>query len=558
VTGPITQPAQEVPAEQRVTPPAVAATSVTKTFRLPHQRYSTVRERATHPFRPASYEQLVALSDVSFDVAPGEFLGLVGANGSGKSTLLKCIAGIYPVDAGEIATRGRVAPFIELGVGFDPEMPARDNVIANALMLGLTPRQARERFDEIVAFAELQDFVDLKLKNYSSGMVVRLAFSVSVQIDADVLLFDEVLAVGDASFQRRCLARFERLREEGRTVLLVTHDMDTVRQFCDRALLLHGGEVVDAGDPARVARRYEELGEHRLAAHVAPRPAARRRGRHGRPARGRTRREGGARRDQVRQLFTVTRELAIAQFKLRYFDSALSYFWAVMRPLAIFAVLYLFVTQVARFDNGVEHYPVYLLTALVLWTYFDQATSTAVHSLVVRESLLRKVPLVRAAIPLSVVVASLFDLCMNLIAVAALLFASGIEPRVEWLEMPVLILILSLLVAGVAMLLSVLYVRLRDVDQIWLVATQALFFGTPIFYVIASLPEDAHTVALSNPLAALLTEMRHALIDPAAPSAAEAIGGAALLSIPIAITVGILSLGALAFRHESPRIAERL
>src|ERR671927_1849774 len=171
---------------------------------------------------------------------------------------MKCLAGIYRADRGEMWMRGRMAPFIELGVGFNPDLTARDNVLLNAIMLGLTPAQARERFDEIIAFAELSDFVDLKLKNYSSGMQVRLAFAVMVQSGAEILLIDEVLAVGDAAFQQRCFDEFERMRDEGRTVVLVTHDMDIVRRFCHRAMLITNGEIEMIGDPGRVGRRYLE------------------------------------------------------------------------------------------------------------------------------------------------------------------------------------------------------------------------------------------------------------------------------------------------------------
>jgi ABC-type polysaccharide/polyol phosphate transport system ATPase subunit len=243
---------------------------VSKAFRLPHQQYSTLKERALHPFSTSSFEVLQAVDDVSFEVRAGEFFGIVGRNGSGKSTLLKCLAGIYGIDAGSIEIGGRLSPFIELGVGFNPDLTARDNVIINAIMLGLSRREARRRFDEIIAFAELEEFVDLKLKNYSSGMSVRLGFSVAVQVDAEVLLIDEVLAVGDAAFQRKCFDQFTRMRNEGRTILLVTHDMSTVERFCDRAMLLERGEVVSIGPPDEVAQLYNEVNFGRLDDGVGP------------------------------------------------------------------------------------------------------------------------------------------------------------------------------------------------------------------------------------------------------------------------------------------------
>jgi ABC-type polysaccharide/polyol phosphate transport system ATPase subunit len=204
-------------------------------------------------------DELRALEDVSFQVLEGEFFGIVGRNGSGKSTLLKCLAGIYKADTGRILIAGRLTPFIELGVGFNMELTALDNVVINGVMMGLTPAEARARFDDVIAFAELEDFLDLKLKNYSSGMQVRLAFSLMVQSDADVLLIDEVLAVGDAAFQQKCFNEFRRLRDEGRTIVLVTHDMATIERFCHRALLLERGHLMVIGDPGEVGARYMEL-----------------------------------------------------------------------------------------------------------------------------------------------------------------------------------------------------------------------------------------------------------------------------------------------------------
>jgi ABC-type polysaccharide/polyol phosphate transport system ATPase subunit len=230
-----------------------------KTFRLPHERYHTLKERALHAFRPRRFDQLRAVDDVSLDIAPGEFFGIVGRNGSGKSTLLKCLAGIYEVDDGSLAVNGRLSPFIELGVGFNPDLTGRDNAIINAIMLGLSRKVARDRLDDIVAFAELGDFMDLKLKNYSSGMQVRLAFSVAIQVDADIVLIDEVLAVGDAAFQQKCYDEFSRMKAAGRTIVFVTHDMSAVERFCDRAMLMDRGRVILIDDPRTVAREYNSL-----------------------------------------------------------------------------------------------------------------------------------------------------------------------------------------------------------------------------------------------------------------------------------------------------------
>jgi ABC-type polysaccharide/polyol phosphate transport system ATPase subunit len=227
-----------------------------KTFRVPKRRVHTLKERALHPFARSQFDEFHVLHGIDFEVLHGEFFGIVGRNGSGKSTLLKCLAGIYRADSGTIRVGGRLSPFIELGVGFNPELTARDNVMINAVMMGLTPVQARASFDDIIGFAELERFVELKLKNYSSGMQVRLAFSVMVQSDPDIMLIDEVLAVGDAAFQQKCIDVFYRLREQGKTIVLVTHEMGLVERFCHRAMMLKGGEIAQIGSPTEVGRAY--------------------------------------------------------------------------------------------------------------------------------------------------------------------------------------------------------------------------------------------------------------------------------------------------------------
>ena len=238
--------------------PVIVARDVSKTFRVPEERRHTLKERALHPRRRTRYQAFQALKNVSFAVESGEFFGIAGRNGSGKSTLLKCLAGIYGAD-GQIWRRGRLSTLIELGVGFNMDMAARDNVVMNGIMLGLSPREARKRYEGVIEFAELQEFKDLKLKNYSSGMQVRLAFSVAIQVDADILMVDEVLAVGDAAFQQKCFDVFNDLRDRGRTIVFVTHDMGALQRFCHRALLLERGDPVYLGDPHEVADRYLEL-----------------------------------------------------------------------------------------------------------------------------------------------------------------------------------------------------------------------------------------------------------------------------------------------------------
>ena len=237
-------------------PTAVELANVSKAFRLPHQRQTSIKEVFLHPRRKTEYELNEALHDVSVEIERGECFGVIGPNGSGKSTLLKILAGIYRADSGVVRVDGLLSPFIELGVGFHPDLNARDNIKINGTLLGLTASELAERFDEIVRFAELERFVDQKLKNYSSGMQVRLAFSIAIQVPFDVLVLDEVLAVGDRSFQEKCLATFERFRDEGKTIVLVSHDLAAVRQFSDRVLHLQDGGIHALGDPGDVVEQY--------------------------------------------------------------------------------------------------------------------------------------------------------------------------------------------------------------------------------------------------------------------------------------------------------------
>jgi ABC-2 type transport system ATP-binding protein len=240
-------------------PPVIDVRGVSKTFRIPEQRIDTLKERVTHPFSRPAYREMHALDDVSFDVRQGEFFGIAGRNGSGKSTLLKILASIYRQDGGRVRMAGRVAPFIELGVGFNPELTARENCVLNGVLMGLTLREARRRLGAVLDFAELGEFVDLKLKNYSSGMMVRLAFAVMVQADADIMLIDEVLAVGDAAFAQKCMDVFHERHAAGRTIVLVTHDMTSVQELCDRAMLVHDGKLVYVGDTQQTAMQYYRL-----------------------------------------------------------------------------------------------------------------------------------------------------------------------------------------------------------------------------------------------------------------------------------------------------------
>lgn len=238
---------------------AITVTGVTKRFRIPLDRSSTLKYRVTHPLSSSRYRDLLAVNDITFDVPRGQFLGITGPNGCGKSTLLKLLSRIYVPDSGTISVAGRVSPFLELGVGFNPELSARENIFLGGAVLGLTRKQLAVRVPRILEFAELEEFADQKLKNFSSGMGVRLAFAVAIQADADVLLMDEVLAVGDARFQEKCFDVFAEYKRQNRTIVLVSHDLGSLNLYCDRVLLLQNGRMIADGPADDVTSQYRRI-----------------------------------------------------------------------------------------------------------------------------------------------------------------------------------------------------------------------------------------------------------------------------------------------------------
>ena len=238
---------------------AIKIENVSKSFVLPHEKVDSVKGIFTSMLKAKKWktkETQHALKNISFEIKKGEFFGIVGRNGSGKSTLLKIIAGIYQPTKGKVKVSGKLVPFIELGVGFNPELTGRENVYLNGAMLGFSRKEIESMYDDIVEFAELEKFMDQKLKNYSSGMQVRLAFSMATRAKADILLIDEVLAVGDADFQRKCFNYFKELKKNKKTVVFVSHDMDAIREYCDEAILIDNSILKFKGTPEEISEDY--------------------------------------------------------------------------------------------------------------------------------------------------------------------------------------------------------------------------------------------------------------------------------------------------------------
>lgn len=259
-----------------------------------------------------------------------------------------------------------------------------------------------------------------------------------------------------------------------------------------------------------------------------------------------------------RRFAALTWTLAITDWKLRFYGSVLGYLWQLVRPFAFFGVIYVVFTQIVDLGDEIKNYGVYILFGLVFFSFFAETTTNCVTCLVDRENLLRKMAFPRLAIPLSVVLAGLFNLLGTLVAVFIFTVGNGIYPAASWLELPLLIVLLALLSGGVGLVLSVLYVRFRDIQPIWEVLTQVLFYASPVLYVSTLVPECCQRPYVAQPLATVLTELRHAVVDGTAPSAATAIGGSVRLLIPLGIIAAILALGVWLFRREAPRIAENL
>ncbi|PIZ00658.1 ABC transporter ATP-binding protein [bacterium (Candidatus Howlettbacteria) CG_4_10_14_0_8_um_filter_40_9] len=246
---------KEKKAEEQI---AIKVENVSKTFRIPHEKHTSLKAAALNIFEKKTYEEFSALENINFEIKKGEFFGFIGRNGCGKSTLLKILAGIYIPSGGSVEINGKLSPFLELGVGFNPELTGRENIYLGGSILGLSKKEITKKFDRIVGFSEIEEFIDMKMKNYSSGMQVRLAFSLAINVHAEILLMDEVLAVGDSNFQSKCLEEFNRYRSLGKTVILVTHDIGTIQRYCDRAMLLRNGKIVKIGKASEVANLYIE------------------------------------------------------------------------------------------------------------------------------------------------------------------------------------------------------------------------------------------------------------------------------------------------------------
>lgn len=534
--------------------PALTVTELTKTFPSAGRPMASLKRRARQRRLRFDRRRVEVLRDVSFSVRRGEFFAVVGSNGSGKSTLLRCIAGIYQPEGGDVAVSGRIAPFIELGAVFLPDLDAIDNIELVGTLIGLEPETARQRAPEILAFAELESFAEMPVRNYSSGMEARLAFAISIASDADIMLFDEALAVGDVGFREKCFQAFEGLRERGRTVLYVSHQLETVRRFADRAVLLERGHEPLIGPTETVLREYESRSAAGKGGPGAPparvEAAASPPAEHHPPEVS----EAVARRRR-RRFLDATRVLASAEYKLRYLDSFLGYLWTLVQPLLMFGVLYFVFGKVVAF-SGAEHYPVQLLIGVVLFNFFTEATGLALPSLVGNSNLLRRIAFPTAAVPLANTLASAAGFIVGIGIAVLFAVLAGVPLELRWLELVPLAIALALFTGGVGLILALIYIWVRDVRPIWAVLTRMLFFATPVFYPIEAAPTSLAQFLMMNPIALIIIEARNAL-GIAEDNAVQAIGAAWLLVVPIALTFAVPAFGIWIYRRQR-NLAERL
>lgn len=236
---------------------AIKLSGIYKKFKRGHKLL--LKEALLDLFRPIKQEDFWAVENASFEIKKGESIGIIGANGSGKSTLLKLIAGVLTPNKGEIVVNGKISPLIELGAGFHPELTGRENIYLNGTILGLSIKEIDRKFDDIVKFSELADFIDTPVKHYSSGMYMRLGFSIAISVEPDILLVDEILAVGDASFQKKCLEKMKEFHDKGVTVVIISHSADLIKSFCKKALLIHQGKIVGMGSAEKIINKYNKL-----------------------------------------------------------------------------------------------------------------------------------------------------------------------------------------------------------------------------------------------------------------------------------------------------------
>lgn len=318
---------------------AIKVEGVSKTFRIPHEKHTSLKSTAINLFKKKGYTEFKALDDINFEIKKGEFFGIIGRNGCGKSTLLKILAGIYTPNKGKISIKGKISPFLELGVGFNPELTGRENIFLGGSILGLTKDEIANKYQDIVEFSELGEFIDMKLKNYSSGMQVRLAFSLAINAHAEILLMDEVLAVGDSNFQAKCLEEFDKYKRMGKTVVLVSHSIGVIQQYCDSAMLLRNGRIEKIGKADIVCNEYieqnissqEGLGlRDRVIRNKGSRPVAELKDISFHNSKGKEKKAFGSGEDIiVRVAFKIKQKKEAFNFGLGLFNSADSYIYGI-------------------------------------------------------------------------------------------------------------------------------------------------------------------------------------------------------------------------------------
>ena len=472
-------------------------------------------------------EKREVLKDINLTIKNGEAVGLIGVNGSGKSTLLKLMTKIIYPNKGKIITNGKLTSLLELGAGFHPDFSGRENIYFNASIFGLTKKQIDSRLDNIIEFSELGAYIDNPVRTYSSGMYMRLAFAVAINVDADILLVDEVLAVGDQHFQEKCIAKMKELKEQGKTMVFVTHSLGTVKDFCNRAIWLNQGEIQMDGEPDPVIDAYLKA----------------------------TTQNSEERNNQinlVKDLYNY-RELLKTNIKKdvggKYKNSVLGVLWSFINPLLQIAV-YALVFQVIL-KSDIDNYTVYLCCGLIPWQYFSSVVLRGAATIIDNGNIIKKVYFPREILPISVVTSEGVNFLISTIIILGFVIFGGIGLSWNILWYFLIFIIQFIVSIGVAFIVSSLTVYFRDLQHLLGIFMQLLFYATPIVYAISSVPAGLQWIVKINPMSYLIEGYRAIFYNRTMPDFQG-------LLIALAMGIVLCLIGYFVFKKLEKKFAEEL
>lgn len=470
-------------------------------YTIQGDRINSLKEWMVHRLRriPLSITKVEALRHVNLKLESGECLGLIGHNGSGKSTLLKVIAGILVPKEGQIYRHGRMTSLIELGAGFDPELSGIENIVLACSLAGLSLKEIEADMESIIDFAELKDVIHRPVKTYSSGMYARLGFACATVRDPEVILIDEVLAVGDENFQKKCFTRLQELKSKGRSMVLVSHDMSTIQSFCDHVGVLNKGQLVFYGEPEKGIQCYRDLFKDNT------------------PLKEEIPFEFGeyigdtvhtGKIQEFKKNLQIISLMVKKDLKIRYRNSFLGYLWSMLNPLLMMTVLGVVFTKFMSFELPYPY--LFFLSGILPWNFFSQSLSSGIHSIVNNTALLKKVAIPTYIFPVVTVMAVFVNMIFAMVPYTAVALFSGMN-IVSFLMFPIMAIIFFFFVTGCTLILSTINVFFRDIGHMLESILQIVFYATPIVYPITRIPESLVKYFALNPLAIYINAIRSSL-----------------------------------------------